>query len=313
MRAIYCDGSSARLRRDLATPDPGPGEVLLRVCRAGICETDVQLARGYMGFRGVLGHEFVGETDDGRRVTAEINNPCRRCRTCLAGRTHHCPNRTVLGILGHDGAMADYATVPEANVHDIPDAIDDRSAVFVEPLAAAFRILEQVSLGPGVSFAVVGDGKLGMLCAGAARGTGASVTLIGKHPEKLALAGEGIRPVELTATGGLGRPFDVVADCTGSPTGLTTAMGLVRPLGTVVLKTTIAGEHSASLAAIVIDEITVVGSRCGPFPRAIAAIASGEVDVRPLIGREFTIDEGEAAFAAASARGALKTMIVMSD
>lgn len=311
MRGVYCDGESIRLRADLAEPPPSEGEVRLQVRRAGICDTDLQLAKGYMGFRGILGHEFVGRTDDGTRVTAEINNPCHRCAACAAGRTHHCPNRSVLGILRHDGAMADIVTVPRGNLHPIPDAIDDRRAIFIEPLAAAFRIVEQIPLGPGTRMAIVGDGKLGLLCAWAARTTGASIALVGKHRDKLALAGEGIDAVHLDDATALGRPFDVVADCTGSPSGLTTALGLVRPLGTVVLKTTIAGDHAINLAPIVIDEVTIVGSRCGPFPRAIAALASGEVDVTPLIGPEFPLDRAEEAFAAASAKGARKVAIVV--
>ena len=310
MRGVYCDGQSAHLRRDLPEPEPGPGEVVVRVRRAGICDTDIQIARGYMGFRGVLGHEFLGDLDDGTRVTAEINNACRRCDTCRAGRMHHCPHRTVLGILGHDGAMADLVAVPEANLHRIPDAIDDRRAVFIEPLAAAFRIVEQFPFGPGAKVAVVGDGKLGLLCAWALRTTGAAITLVGKHSDKLALASDGIRPVVLDDVTKLGRAFEVVADCTGSPTGLPTALGLVRPLGTVVLKTTIAGEYAINLAPVVIDEITVVGSRCGPFPRAIEALASGEVDPTPLLGPEFPLDRADEAFAAASARGARKVTIV---
>ena len=311
MRGVYCDGRSIRLRRDLPDAEPGPGEILLKVRRAGICDTDLQLARGYMSFRGILGHEFLGESHDGTRVTAEINNACRRCAVCLAGHMHHCPHRTVLGILGHDGAMADYVTVPEANIYPIPVAIEDRCAIFIEPLAAAFRIVEQVSLGAGTKIAVVGDGKLGMLCVWALRSTGAEITLVGKHADKLALAGEGVRPVLLGDAAQLERGFNVVADCTGSPTGLATALGLVRPLGTVVLKTTIAGDHAINLAPIVIDEVTVVGSRCGPFPRAIAALASGEIDVTPLIGPEFPLDRAEGAFVAAAEKGARKVTIVV--
>ena len=161
MRGVYCDGISVRLRDDLPVPEAGDGEVVLNVRAVGICDTDLQLARGYMGFRGVLGHEFVGQTASGRRVTAEINNACHRCPTCLAGRPQHCPNRTVLGILRHDGAMADVVRVPERNLHDVPDALEDREAVFIEPLAAAFRITEQLELGPDVRMAVLGDGKLG--------------------------------------------------------------------------------------------------------------------------------------------------------
>ena len=312
MRGVYCDGKSIRLRSDLADPVATEGEVILKVRRVGICDTDLQLARGYMGFRGILGHEFIGETIDGTRVTAEINNPCCRCETCLSGRTHHCPSRTVLGILGHDGAMADRVTVPALNIHAIPEVIEDRRAIFIEPLAAAFRIVEQIRLGPGVRMAIVGDGKLGLLCTWAARASGAEITLVGKHPDKLDLAGKGVSTVRLEDASKLGRPFDVVADCTGSPSGLPTALGLVRPLGTVVLKTTVAGDYAINLAPIVIDEVTIVGSRCGPFPRAIAALASGEVDPTPLLGLEFPIDRAEEAFASASARGARKITLTVS-
>jgi threonine dehydrogenase-like Zn-dependent dehydrogenase len=282
---------------------------VLRVRAVGICDTDLQLACGYMTFRGILGHEFVGERADGRRVAAEINAACHRCPTCRAGRPRHCPNRTVVGILNHDGAMAERVRVPLANLHEVPDAISDREAVFIEPLAAALHVAEQVPLGPGVRMAIVGDGKLGLLCAWAARLAGAVVSLVGKHPEKLALAGEDITTHTLDEAGHLGRDFDVVADCTGSPSGLSTALGLVRPCGTVVLKTTIAGTHDLSLAPIVIDEVQLVGSRCGPFPPAIEALARRSIDVRPLIGAEFTLDEAEAAFRAAAAPGAKKILM----
>jgi len=313
MRGVFCGGATIRLRRDLAEPVPGAGELVLSVRAVGICETDLQLARGYMGFRGILGHEFVGETEAGRRVTAEINNACHACPTCLAGLTGHCPNRTVLGILGHDGAMADRVCVPGRNLHPIPDAVDDRRAVFIEPLAAAFRVAEQVALGPGLAVAVVGDGKLGLLCAWVARLAGARITLVGKHPEKLALAGEDIRPCLLAEVGMLARSQDVVVEASGSTSGLEIALGLVKPCGTVVLKTTVAGDHSTSLAPIVIDEVRVIGSRCGPFPRAIAALEAGEVDVRPLIGAEMPLDRAEEAFRTAGVKGARKVIMTVVD
>jgi threonine dehydrogenase-like Zn-dependent dehydrogenase len=309
MRAVYCHGSGIQFRDDLAPVEPREGEVNLQVKAVGICDTDLQLARGYMGFRGILGHEFVGITADGRRVTAEINNPCLICPTCRAGLTRHCPNRTVLGILGHDGAMADRVCVPESNLHAVPDSIDDRSAVFIEPLAAAFRVPEQVPIGPSTRLAVVGDGKLGLLCAWVARGLGAKVSLVGKHPEKLAMGGEGVWPIVAAEAGSIARSQDVVIDCTGSTTGLATALALVKPRGTVVLKTTVAGPHELSLAPIVIDEVQVIGSRCGPFPKAIAALESGEIDVRPLIGAEFPLDRAEDAFRAAAERGAKKVLL----
>lgn len=205
--------------------------------------------------------------------------------------------------------MADLVAVPIRNLHKIPDAIDDRRAVFIEPLAAAFRMIDQATIGLGTRIAILGDGKLGLLCAWVARTSGAEVTLVGKHRAKLDLAGAEIQTVLLDQTEGLGRPFDVVADCTGSASGFATALSLVRPAGTLVLKTTIAGEYDTNLAPVVIDEITMIGSRCGPFPRAIAALATGEVDVTPLIGAEYSLDDAEAAFQAAAARGARKVLL----
>jgi threonine dehydrogenase-like Zn-dependent dehydrogenase len=215
----------------------------------------------------------------------------------------------VLGILNHDGAMADLVAVPSRNLHEIPDSIDDAEAVFVEPLAAAFRITEQVALGPDVRLAVVGDGKLGLLSAWVAREAGAQVTLLGKHAEKLALAGEQIEAQLVPPSNRMENAFDVVVDCTGSHSGLETALKIVRPLGTVVLKTTVAGNHEMSLAGIVIDEVRVIGSRCGPFPKAIDALSRRRFDVRSLIGAEFSLDEAEAAFQAAAARGAKKVLM----
>jgi threonine dehydrogenase-like Zn-dependent dehydrogenase len=309
MRGVTCDGSGIQFRRDLAEPIPLPGEVEIQVRAVGICDTDLQLAKGYMGFRGILGHEFVGVTDSGPRVTAEINNSCHTCPTCLIGLVNHCPERTVLGILAHNGAMADRVCVPERNLHAVPDVIEDREAVFIEPLAAAFRVGEQVSIDSSTRLAVVGDGKLGILCAWVARLLGAEVSLVGKHPEKLALGGEEIRPILLNESGSLARSQDVVVDCTGSTSGLNAALRLVRPCGTVVLKTTVAGEHSTSLAPIVIDEVRVIGSRCGPFPKAIAALESRAIDVRPLIAAEFPLDRAEEAFRAAAERGARKVLM----
>ena len=309
MRGVFCDGSGVHYRDRVEPPVPLAGEVEIRVTAVGICDTDLQLACGYMGFRGILGHEFVGIDPEGRRVTAEINNACHACPTCSAGFANHCPNRTVLGILRHDGAMADQVCVPIRNLHPIPDAIDDREAVFIEPLAASFRVPQQVLFGPSTRLAVVGDGKLGLLCAWVARGLGADVSLVGKHAEKMALAGDGIRPLRLDDAPKLARSQDVVIDCTGSTSGLVTALGLVTPRGTVVLKTTVAGPHEASLAPIVIDEVRVIGSRCGPFPEAIAALASRSIDVRPLIGAEFSLDQAEEAFRAAGEKGAKKVLM----
>ncbi len=309
MRGVYCDGTCVQLRNDLAQPETKAEEVVLRVRAVGICDTDLQLAKGYMGFKGLLGHEFIGETESGQRVTAEINNACHRCPTCRAGRPQHCPDRTVLGILNHDGAMADFVRVPSRNLHDVPDAVTDREAVFIEPLAAAFRITEQVPLGPDVRAAVLGDGKLGILSARVLRLAGAQVSLIGKHRAKLAIAGDAIATHTVDEIGPLHGQFDVVADCTGSTSGLPTALRLVRPCGTVVLKTTVAGRYEVNLAPIVIDEVRVIGSRCGPFPKAIAALAERAIDVRPLIGAEFALDDAVEAFRAAAEPGARKVLM----
>lgn len=309
MRGVYYDGASVKLRRDLSNPRPGPGEIALGVRLAGVCDTDIQIARGYMGFRGVLGHEFVGVTAEGQRVTAEINNACHACPTCFAGMPGHCPNRSVLGILNHDGAMADQVTVPARNLHVIPDSIPDEVAVFIEPLAAAFRVFEQVTPDPNSRLVVLGDGKLGLLCTWVARLSGAEVHLIGKHDEKLALAGPGVTTHRLDSENHLGRSCDIVIDATGSASGLPTALALVRPCGVIVLKTTIAGRHEIALAPVVIDEVRVIGSRCGPFPKAIAALAAGEIDVRPLIGSVWDLDNAEAAFDAASRPGARKVLL----
>ncbi len=309
MRGVYSDGTSIRLREDLPVPEPRPGEVRLRVRAAGICDTDIQLARGYMGFQGVLGHEFVGVGETGQRFTAEINNGCGECPGCEAGDPRHCPNRTVLGILGHDGAMADFVCVPERNLHEVPDTIDDQRAVFIEPLAAAFRILEQMEVAPGTRLAVLGDGKLGALCTWVLRGAGADVTWVGKHNEKLALAGEGTKTCRLEEVGPLTRTFPIVVDATGSVSGLETAMRLVATRGTIVLKTTVAGPHTISLAPIVIDEFQVVGSRCGPFRPAIDALASGAIDVSPLIEKVYPLQKAEEAFAHAARPGTRKIVL----
>lgn len=261
-----------------------------------------------MGFRGVPGHEFVGQTEDGQRVVAEINCSCLVCPVCQKGWPRHCPNRSVLGILGRDGAMADWVSVPRCNLYEVPDSLSDEQAVFVEPLAAAYRISEQVRLG-SQRVAILGDGKLGILCAWVARAEGAHATLIGKHAEKLLLAGEGIETKLLEQVQGMRMEYDVVVDATGHPSGLQTALRLVRPLGTVVLKTTMTEPHEVALAPLVIDEVIVVGSRCGPFPPAIAALTAETIDVRPLIQAEYPLVRAAEAFREAGSPGATKILL----
>lgn len=295
------------------TPNPATDEVLVRVTRAGVCETDLQLIKGYMGFRGVLGHEFVGVAESGpyagRRVVGEINCACWNCETCRRGLPTHCPNRTVLGILNHDGAFADLIAVPQRNLHLVPDSIPDDIAVFTEPVAAAFQIPAQLTIGPTDRIAVLGDGRLGNLCAQVLASVADDVLVVGKHPEKLALLDAmGLQTAMLSDNLPL-RAVDIVVDCTGSESGLPTALQMVRPRGTIVLKTTVAGTQTLAWAPFVIDEVTLVGSRCGPFDRALEALENGLVDVEPLIADRFNLAQGLSALERAQQKGVLKVLL----
>lgn len=315
MRAVMLDDAGLRFTAAHPSPAPGPGEVLIRVLGAGICETDLQLVRGYMGFRGVLGHEFVGVAEtgpwQGRRVVGEINCACGACADCNAGLSNHCPNRTVLGILNRDGAFADRVVLPMENLHPVPDSVSNVEAVFTEPLAAAFQIPAQVPLKSGQKVIVLGDGRLGNLCAQVIRNAGCDVTVVGKHDRKLALLGRlGITTVRRENLE-VRRSADIVVDCTGSPTGLPLALRLVHPRGTIVLKTTVAGEQTLALAPIVIDEVTIVGSRCGPFERALQALERREVDVRSLIDGVSPLHEALDVFDRARTEPVLKLLLAV--
>lgn len=318
MRALtYID----RLRLETSYPDPErlPGEALLRVRVAGICATDLELIRGYMDFEGVLGHEFVAEVVEadtpalvGRRVVGEINCPCRECPTCAEGLPNHCPRRTVLGILERDGAFADYTTLPEACLHQIPEELDERAAVFAEPLAAALQVLEQAPVDGETTVCVLGDGKLGMLVAQVLHTTGCRLTVLGHHEDKLdILRARGI--AASLAKEAPGVRYQVVVDATGLPEGLSQALGLVAPRGTVVLKTTVAGETTLALAPVVIDEVTVVGSRCGPLDKAVEWLSGRRVEVEPLIEAAYPLSEGIEAFRHAARRGARKILLTMDS
>jgi threonine dehydrogenase-like Zn-dependent dehydrogenase len=315
MRAIVLD-DQVSVMTGRPAPTPAAGEVLIRVSRAGVCETDLQLIKGYMGFRGVLGHEFVGVAESGplagRRVVGEINCACWSCETCRKGLSTHCPNRTVLGILNHDGAFADLIAVPHRNLHVVPDALSDDVAVFTEPVAAAFQIPVQLAIGGQDRIAILGDGRLGNLCAQVLARLSDRVLVIGKYPEKLAiLASMGIATAPLSDAIDE-RAFDIVVDCTGSESGLPTALKLVRPRGTIVLKTTVAGQQTLAWAPFVIDEITLVGSRCGPFDQALAALERGHVQVQPLISDRFDLSRGVDALARAQTKGILKVLLDVS-
>jgi len=313
MRALFWDGTQARVIEH-APPQPTAEIAVVRVRLAGVCSTDLELLKGYMGFRGVLGHEFVGVLEDGpaewrgRRVVGEINFACGTCPACAQGLRRHCPNRQVMGILNADGAFAEKVAVPVANLHRVPDGVTDETAVFTEPLAAAFEILEQVDVQPGTPCTILGDGKLGLLIAQVLHHAGARVLVVGKHDDKLAIMRRlGIDAVRVQEWDGT--PTDLVVEATGSAKGFATAVATTRPRGTLVLKSTVAETAPLSLAPLVINEITVVGSRCGSFPPALHALESASVDVRPLISKRFRLQDAVTALQAAASPGVLKVLL----
>ncbi len=313
MRAVVLGSDGVTFEADYREPKLLNGEVLVRVLRVGICETDLQLIQGYMGFHGVLGHEFVGVAQSGplkdERVVGEINCSCWKCSLCRAGFPNHCPERRVLGIMNHDGAFADYIAVPSQNLHRVPDEVSTNEAVFTEPLAAAHQIPVQVPLDMSQHVVVLGDGRLGNLCAQVIKRHGCHVSVVGKHAEKLALLERlGIKAVLLTDAK-LTHTADIVVDCTGSPTGLPTAIQLVKPRGKIILKTTVAVEQALSFTSLVIDEITLVGSRCGPFRPALDALRSKQIDVLPLISSIFPLDKASEALEQAQASTVLKVLL----
>src|SRR5258706_4893038 len=314
MKALEWDGQNICLNSAYRAPSLDAAAALVKVHLAGVCSTDLQILKGYMGFRGVPGHEFVGTVREGpreligKRVVGEINFGCGHCDNCRRDLSRHCPNRSVMGILNADGAFAEYVAVPLTNLHLVPDSISDEEAVFTEPLAAAFEILTQIQLDPGDEVLVLGDGKLGNLCAQALRLSGAKITALGKHADKLALIKRaGVRTVLLNDW--QPRWFDVVVEATGSASGLDLALGAVRPRGTLVLKSTIAGNHQVSLAPIVINEINVIGSRCGPFSDALEALAEKQVSVTSLIDEIYSLTGGVTAMARAAQSGAKKILL----
>lgn len=316
MRAIHLSGKTVELRSKHPIPRPKDcpeSEVLVKVIRAGVCETDLQLIQGYMGFEGVLGHEFVGIAQSGplrgERVVGEINCSCFECDTCRSGLPTHCPNRTVLGILGHDGAFADFISVPQKNLHRVPEALSTDVAVFVEPVAAAYQILRQQLVEKHHRVAVLGDGRLGNLCAQVLADFGCEVLVVGKHENKLQILRDLGIETSLLNEVTPARKFDVVVDCTGSVSGLPTALQFVKPWGTIILKTTVSGEQTMAFAPIVIDEVRVIGSRCGPFSDAIAGLEAGRVQVEPLISGRFPLDKGVEAIHHTAQNPVLKILI----
>ena len=318
----------------------------MRVHLAGICSTDLQIVKGYMGFTGILGHEFVGTVEEGpdtwkgKRVVGEINCVCRTCHMCTAGLSNHCPNRTVIGIDGRNGCFADRLAIPAANLHEVPENLHDEQAVFAEPLAAAFQVLSQCHIDSRMQVALVGPGRLGLLVAQVLHEQGCRLRVYGRNQDKLQRCEKkGIQATHVDDIREFGA-YDVVVDCSGSPSGLRLSLSLVRPRGTLVLKSTYAdtaifekprrdaaldsrpdspaapqnsdsAEATVNLALAVINEITIVGSRCGPFPEAIHALSRESVEVRSLITRTFPLDQALDAFTAAADRRHVKVLLKM--
>ncbi len=317
MKAICFDAKSKTLsyRDDIPMPEPAQGEALIKVVKAGICTTDLEITKGYMGFDGIPGHEFVGiveKADDdslaGSRVVGEINCGCGVCDACMHGDKNHCATRSVLGIRGRNGAFAEYLTLPVENLHHVPDFVSDDEAVFAEPLAAAYRVVEQVIIR-GKSILVLGDGRLGLLIAKVAAAVKGNVTLCGRHPEKLALAGGKDLATLLESELINDKPYDIVIDATGSPDGAAIALSHTKPRGQLILKTTVSEPAKLDLNKVVIDEISIIGSRCGPFEHALALLEMREIDVTSLIQKEFKLKQGLEAFEAAAKPGALKILL----
>ena len=292
-------------------------EALVRVLLSGICNTDLEIARGYAGFSGTIGHEFVGVVEEssdrslvGRRVVGEINAGCGKCELCRAGDSRHCATRTVLGIVGRDGAHAEFLQLPNENLSVVPDKVPDEHAAFTEPLAAACGILERVSISKSDRVAVIGDGKLGLLCAQVVALSGASLLMIGKHASKLRIVERrGIETTSPKEASKRKREFDVVVEASGAASGFGLALDLLRPRGQLVLKSTFHGKTELDAARIVVDEISIVGSRCGRFAPALDLLKKSAVDVDSLISEEYPLSKGVHAMRRAGAKGVLKVLL----
>ncbi len=319
MKALVFDGSVAL--GQVAMPDIPVGEALIKVLVSGICNTDLEICRGYMGYKGVLGHEFVGIVEafapgadpavisrwQGKRVVGEINCGCGKCPGCLSGDTRHCPNRTTLGIDRRNGTMAEYCLLPVENLYEVPENVTDRQAVFTEPLAAAWEIAEQLHIRPDHEVVIFGDGKLGLLVALVLRLSGCGLTLVGKHPEKMKIAEDAGVKTCLASLWQARQHCDIAVEATGTAAGLNIALNSVKSRGIVVLKSTVADNTQVDCTQIVVREITVMGSRCGRFAPALRSLAAGNIDVLPLISAEYSLADGEEAFR--KARGSLKVLI----
>jgi len=315
MKALWVDGGGLRLRNDLPVPRPAAGEALIRLRLAGICSTDLEIVRGYGDFAGVPGHEFVGDVIEsaetewlGKRVVGSINVGCGECDFCLMTGPEHCLARNVLGIAGRNGAFAEYLTLPCANLHEVPDEVDDEQAVFTEPLAAALRIGQQLPLLDGDQVAVLGPGRLGTLIAQALQAGGADVQVLGRNADSLELVARLGLKTAIAADQEAGQ-FRLVIEATGNDEGFAEALRLVRSLGIIVLKSTYFGRPHFDLTKVVVDEITVIGSRCGPFQPALQMLEQHQVEVIPLIDGRFSLDQGLEAFRVADQPGVRKILL----
>jgi threonine dehydrogenase-like Zn-dependent dehydrogenase len=288
----------------------------VRVLRAGICNTDLELIKGYYPYTGIIGHEFVGIVEQGpkqlinQRVVGEINAACGNCRFCRRGQPTHCENRTVLGIVNRNGAFAEYLSLPIENLHLVPENVSTAAATFTEPIAAALEIQQQIQISKDDRVLVVGDGKLGQLIAQTLALTGCELLVVGRHEDKLInLAGKGIKTG--LADSVTDRYFDISVDCTGNPEGFNIARRALRPRGKLILKSTYAGNLSLDASSLVVDEITLIGSRCGPFVPALELLATGKVDVQYLIDSSYPLSQGLEAFEKAKTKGVLKVLLEM--
>ncbi|HVP12850.1 MAG TPA: alcohol dehydrogenase catalytic domain-containing protein [Phycisphaerae bacterium] len=318
MQAILVEAGKVDLR-EVPQPKAGKGEVLVKVRLAGICGTDLEILRGYADFQGVLGHEFVGTVIagstslEGKRVVGEINCVCGRCDMCASGLSGHCRKRTVLGIAGRDGAFAEYVMLPERNCLEVPPGVSDEEAVFTEPLAAAYQVVRQVKIEPRMSVIVLGTGRLGLLVAQVLAQTGCRLTAVGRNPKTLGLLDrKRIRTATVDETH-RNQDHDLVVDCTGSPEGLGIALGLVRPRGTIVLKTTCLMKGDVDLAQAVVNEVTILGSRCGPFGEALNALARKQVEVASMVTHVVPLAEGVKALRLAGEPDQVKVLLKVGE
>jgi threonine dehydrogenase-like Zn-dependent dehydrogenase len=318
MKGLWLENNQLELRTNIPIPEPPPGEALVRVLRAGICNTDLELIKGYYPYTGIIGHEFVGIVEQGpkqlinQRVVGEINAACGNCRFCRRGQPTHCENRTVLGIVNRNGAFAEYLSLPIENLHLVPENVSTAAATFTEPIAAALEIQQQIQISKDDRVLVVGDGKLGQLIAQTLALTGCELLVVGRHEDKLInLAGKGIKTG--LADSVTDRYFDISVDCTGNPEGFNIARRALRPRGTLILKSTYAGNISLDASSLVVDEITLIGSRCGPFVPALELLATEKVDVQYLIDSSYPLSQGLEAFEKAKTKGVLKVLLEMSS